>query len=124
MAIPHEAGVSPSSVFNPHAWALKAQCRTEIAALKPGNALTDENGAPECHAACTLLGNQQAARDRLSFVAEPAAARLPGLSSGDRGTPTGRHAVSIQRYNAGERSPAPHVRSGNWFPLESLRQSG
>lgn len=69
MAIPQEADVKPIVVFNPHAWAVKANVELEISALKPANALTDESGAPVAMQRVRSWATA-GGRDRMSFVAE------------------------------------------------------
>jgi len=69
MAIPHEDNVKPIVVFNPHAWAVKADVELEVGSSSAAGVLTDENGVP---VAMQPVQSQATAggRARISFVAD------------------------------------------------------
>ncbi len=83
MAIPHEEGVKPIAVFNPHAWNAKLPMELEIGRIDGDAVLTDEQGTPVPH---QIVQSQATAwgRTRIAFVADlpPTGYRVYRLVSG------------------------------------------
>ncbi len=69
MAIPHEDNIKPVVVFNPHAWAVKADVELEVGGSSATGVLTDETGVP---VAMQPVQSRATAggRARISFVAD------------------------------------------------------
>ena len=74
ISIPYEEGMKPIVVFNPHAWACKANIELEFGGLKEGDILVDDQGrelALQTVASAALVSGW---RKRLTFTAD-----LPAL---------------------------------------------
>ncbi|HOU13498.1 MAG TPA: glycoside hydrolase family 38 C-terminal domain-containing protein [Anaerolineae bacterium] len=82
MTIPHEDGVKPVVVFNPHTWAVQAPVELEVGSSSAAGVLTDETGVP---VAMQPVQSRATAggRARISFVADlpPLGYRVYRLSS-------------------------------------------